>query len=217
MSTRGQPQVAGRGRPLDEATARADDSLVSAWARVRQYTAIAVGAVGLLVDIGYALGAGRLPSFWTVVVVLPLYLLAVWLIRRRPEHPQARRLLLFAACMAAGVALESVVGGSKWHSGANEWFWAVNLAHMYTSILATVAAGVLVASYPDGVCGAAMATLGRAADVVALGLAPAPAGVPAEPLHLAVPARAATQRVGDQSVHGVVVGRGHSSAGAAVG
>jgi signal transduction histidine kinase len=151
MSTRGQPQVAGRGRPLDEATARADDSLVSAWARVRQYTAIAVGAVGLLVDIGYALGAGRLPSFWTVVVVLPLYLLAVWLIRRRPEHPQARRLLLFAACMAAGVALESVVGGSKWHSGANEWFWAVNLAHMYTSILATVAAGVLVASYPDGV------------------------------------------------------------------
>jgi signal transduction histidine kinase len=128
---------------------------VSAWTRVRQYTLIVIGGVGLLVAVGYGLYA-QIPSlwghlFWTGVVVLPAYVVAVWLVRLRPDHPQARRLLLIAASSAVGVGLESVVNGAypqSWHSG---WLWAVNLAHQYTYLLAAVASGALLASYPDGV------------------------------------------------------------------
>jgi signal transduction histidine kinase len=128
---------------------------VTAWARVRLNTSIAVGGAGLLVAVGYALYA-QLPSvaghlFWIGAVVVPVYVVAVWLVRLRPDHPQARRLLLIAASSAVGVGIESVVKGTypeSWHSG---WLWAVNLAHQYTYLLAAVASGVLLASYPDGV------------------------------------------------------------------
>jgi len=128
---------------------------VSGWARARQYTAVAVGGAGLLVAVGYALYAGR-PSmwshlFWTGTTVLPVYVVAVWLVRWRPDHPQARRLLLAAAASAVGVGLESVVGGTFQESGPSGWLWAVNLAHQYTYLLAAIAGGVLLASYPDGV------------------------------------------------------------------
>jgi signal transduction histidine kinase len=128
---------------------------VSAWARVSQYSAIAIGGAGLLISVGYALNA-ELTSLWgylawTGVVVFPLYVLAVWLVRRRPHHTQARRLLVIAAFSAAGVGLECVVGGAYQESGPNNWLWAANLAHSYTSLVVTVAIGVLVASYPDGV------------------------------------------------------------------
>ncbi|HXU97278.1 MAG TPA: histidine kinase [Jiangellaceae bacterium] len=155
LLTRGQPRVAGEVCPLDEFACAADDAGVSRWARVRQYTAIVVGGVGLLVAVGFALYA-RLPSLWgtlvwTGVTVLPLYVVAVWLVRRRPDHPQARRLLLVAAAQAAGVGLESVVRGVYQESGPNGWLWVANLAHQYTYLLAAVAGGVLLASYPDGV------------------------------------------------------------------
>jgi signal transduction histidine kinase len=128
---------------------------VTAWARVRLNTLIAIGGAGLLIAVGYGLYA-QIPSlwghlFWTGVVVLPVYVVAVWLARLRPDHPQARRLLLIAASSAVGVGLESVVNGAYpelWHSG---WFWAVNLAHQYTYLLAAVASGALLATYPDGV------------------------------------------------------------------
>jgi signal transduction histidine kinase len=141
--------------PLDEFACSADDAGVSPWARVRQYTAIAVGGAGLLVAVGFAL-YWQLPSlwghlFWTSVVVLPVYVVAVWLVRRRPDHPQARRLLLIAAASAVGVGLESVVRGVYQDSGPNDWLWVAGVAHQYTYLLTAVATGVLLASYPDGV------------------------------------------------------------------
>ena len=39
---------------------------------------------------------------WICVAVLPVYLVAVWLAHRRPDHPQTRRLLLLAATFATG-------------------------------------------------------------------------------------------------------------------
>jgi DNA-binding NarL/FixJ family response regulator/signal transduction histidine kinase len=126
---------------------------VSRWARVRLYAAIAAGAIGLLVGVAYALYA-QLDSVWahltwTGVVVVPFYVLAVWLVHHRPDHPQARRLLLVAAASAVGVAIESVVRGVYREIGPGDWLWAANLAHQYTSVIAGAAAGVLLASYPE--------------------------------------------------------------------
>ena len=121
---------------------------------MRLYVAIATGAAGLLVGVGYALYA-RLGSLWghlawTGMEVVPLYLLALWLVSHRPDHVQARRLLLTAAASAVGVALESIVRGVYRDHGAGSWLWVANMAHQYSSILAGVAGGVLLASYPDG-------------------------------------------------------------------
>jgi hypothetical protein len=49
------------------------------------------------------------------------------------------------------VGIESVVGSAYDESGPNSWLWAANFAHQYTSLIVTVAAGVLLANYPDGV------------------------------------------------------------------
>src|SRR5262245_31446409 len=84
------------------------------------------------------------------MVVVPLYLLALWLVSHRPDHVQARRLLLIAAASAMGVALESIVRGVYREHGSGTWLWVANLAHQYTSLLAGVAGGALLASYPDG-------------------------------------------------------------------
>ena len=127
---------------------------MSRWARVRLYTAIAAGAGGLLVGVGYAIYA-HLDSVWSHlawsgVVVLPLYVLAVWLVSHRPDHLQARRLLLCASMSAVGVALESVVRGAYRELGTGSWVWVANLAHQYSSLVAGTAGGVLLACYPDG-------------------------------------------------------------------
>ncbi len=127
---------------------------MSRWARVRLYAAIAVGAVGLLVAVGYAPYA-QMESVWshlawTGAVVVPFYVLAVWLVRHRPDHPQARRLLVMAAAFSVGVALESVARGVYHDRGPGEWLWVANLAHQYCSLVVGAAGGVLLASYPDG-------------------------------------------------------------------
>lgn len=120
-----------------------------------QPIAVAVGAAGLLVGAGYALYA-RFPAweqhlFWTSLVVVPIYVVAVWLVRRRPDHPQARRLLLMASSSAVGIAVESLVRPAYDASDPQSWLWAVNLVHQFAQALTVVAAGVLLASYPDGV------------------------------------------------------------------
>lgn len=139
---------------MDDTAVEADDDGVLRWAWTGRVAAIAVGGAGLLVGVGYALYA-RLPSlwshlFWTGLVVVPLFVVAVWLIRRRPDHPQARRLLITAASAAVGVGIESVMRGAYQEGSADSWLWAANLAHQCTSVVATIAGGALLAYYPDG-------------------------------------------------------------------
>jgi signal transduction histidine kinase len=107
----------------------------------------------MLVGTGYAIYAD-LPSVWshlawTGIVVVPLYVVAVWLVGLRPDHPQARRLLLVATMSALAVAIESVVRGLYRDVGMGPWLWSANLLHQYTSLVAGAAGGVLLASYPE--------------------------------------------------------------------
>jgi len=141
--------------PLDDPACTTDHGGVAAWERLRWKIVAIVGGVGLLVAVGYAVYA-RLPALWghltwTGVVVLPLYVVAVWLVRRRPDHPQARRLNLTAAASAVGAGLESVVQGVYIGGEPDGWFWTWNLAHQYTYVVAAASGGLLIAFYPDGV------------------------------------------------------------------
>lgn len=87
---------------------------------------------------------------WICLGILPLYLVAVWLARRRPDHPQTRRLLLVAAVFAVGVLIENAV--SRWYSGpeSDDWLFWVNLAGSVVNMLGTSVSLLLFATYPDG-------------------------------------------------------------------
>ncbi len=127
---------------------------MSGWARVRLYTAVAAGAVGLLVGVGVSvlarLDGVRSHLAWTGMVVVPLYALAVWLVRHRPDHPQARRLLLIAAVSGLSVGVESVVRWVYRDAGEVGWLWYGNFVHQFLNVVSSVAGGVLLACYPDG-------------------------------------------------------------------
>ena len=80
--------------------------------RIRAYLVAGIGGASLVV----AAVVQTIEDQWTAatfvwigLAVLPLYLVGVFLVRRRPDHPQARRLLLAASCMALGVAIEDLV------------------------------------------------------------------------------------------------------------
>lgn len=117
-------------------------------------------ALILFGGVGFALALVTLPltnrdSFsgalaWICLGILPLYLVAVWLARRRPDHPQTRRLLLVAATFSVGVLIENAV--SRWYAGPewDGWLFRINLAGSVVNMLGTSVALLLFATYPDG-------------------------------------------------------------------
>ena len=117
--------------------------------------ATVIGGLGLLGDLAYRLAVpgsddigGSL--FWGGLGVLPVFVVAVWLVRRRPDHPQARRLLVLATALAVGVGIEGPLAAELLESPQSWWVPWVNLLGQYTDTGALVAASLLLASYPDG-------------------------------------------------------------------
>ncbi|NUT97856.1 MAG: sensor histidine kinase [Saccharothrix sp.] len=88
---------------------------------------------------------------WVALGIGPLFGVAVWLVHRRPEHPQARRMLLMSAALAVNAGLEVPVRRALETRGPGQWFWVANLAYQYTGLVSLVAAVLLLASFPDGV------------------------------------------------------------------
>jgi signal transduction histidine kinase len=120
------------------------------------YAGTVLGGAGLLLAVWHALAVSdphALPNSlaWTVFGVAPIYGVAVWLVRKRPEHPQTRRLLLFGCALAINVGIEGPIADVVRHSGPPPWLWLANLAYQFTSMLSLIAAVLLLASYPDGV------------------------------------------------------------------
>ncbi|HEV2778427.1 MAG TPA: GAF domain-containing sensor histidine kinase [Actinophytocola sp.] len=115
-----------------------------------------LGAAGLVAAIMYKVARpgpdGVLGTLgWIGLGVTPLFVVAVWLSGKRPEHPQTRRLLLLAATLAVGAGLEQPIRDTLASRGPGHWLAWANLFAQYTGLLAMIAAVLLLASYPDGV------------------------------------------------------------------
>jgi len=106
------------------------------------------GAV--VTDIALAPGSLAGDLTWLGLGILPIYLVAMWLAGRRPDHVQTRRLLVLAAASAIGVLLENAV--AFWYSGpgSDGWLLWVNAVGSVNSMLMTAVAVLLFATYPDG-------------------------------------------------------------------
>ena len=87
---------------------------------------------------------------WICVAILPVYLVAVWLAHRRPDHPQTRRLLLLAATFATGALIENAVAYLYSGPDSNGWLFWVNVASSTVNMLGTSVSLLLFATYPDG-------------------------------------------------------------------
>ena len=104
-------------------------------------------ATSLLLIRGGSL-AGSL--IWVGLGILPIYLLAVWLVRRRPDHPQARRLLFLGVAGAIGVAIENSADPLYAGPESDGWLLWLNLVGAVNGMIMTVMAVLLFATYPDG-------------------------------------------------------------------
>ncbi|HEY5878856.1 MAG TPA: histidine kinase [Nakamurella sp.] len=107
-------------------------------------------AAAIVTDVLIADGTTAGSLIWICVGVLPVYLVAVWLAGRRPDHPQTRRLLILAATFAAGVLTENAV--AAWYVGPSSdgWLFWVNVVGGVLGMLGTSVSLLLFATYPDG-------------------------------------------------------------------
>jgi signal transduction histidine kinase len=87
---------------------------------------------------------------WLCLGVLPLYIVAVWLARRRPDHPQTRRLLLLASTFVAGSLIENAVAYFDSGPASDGWLFWANLTASMVNMLGTAVSLILFATYPDG-------------------------------------------------------------------
>ena len=88
---------------------------------------------------------------WTGCAVVPFLAVGVWLVRRQPEHLQARRLLLLGVALAVSVAVEGPLRQGFLAASSSWWVPWLNLVSQYATVLAVTLSGVLFGSYPDGV------------------------------------------------------------------
>ena len=123
--------------------------------RIGRYALAALGGAGLLVAIGYLLagsaGADGHGGGYVFLGVLPLYVVAVFLLARRPEHPEVRWLVLMASAVAFEAGLVQVVHAVAGGPGLGEWFWLVNLVDQWLGVTAVAAAAAVLGFFPDGV------------------------------------------------------------------
>jgi signal transduction histidine kinase len=137
--------------PLDAARWPAQHSRM----RLRQRVIAAAGIAGLLAGLAYPLVgpsafrvAGSLA--WIGLVVIPTFAVAIWLVRRRPDHPQAHRLVLLASANAVSTGLEGPLRHAFLSAEPPDWLPWLNLAIQYVNLLASIAGSMLIATYPDG-------------------------------------------------------------------
>jgi signal transduction histidine kinase len=145
---------------VDAGIAAAHNPSVTTWYRRARLAGMALGVVlggaGLLYSIWHAVSAeagdGLLGELsWLAVGVVPLYVVGVWVASKRPEHPQARLLLVMACSLSLNLAFENLMRDATARQGTGSWMWWPNLAYHYSGVLSMIAGVLLIASYPDGV------------------------------------------------------------------
>jgi signal transduction histidine kinase len=141
----------GEGR-LDGSAAAMDDLAM----RPTQRVIAAIGVAGLLARVAYPPALHDDATMtdllgWVLPGVVPLFAVAVWLVHRRPDHPQARRLLLMASAVAVNTGLAQPVKQLLVQPDPSGWAVALTVLYQYSNVVSLVAAAVLLAAYPDGV------------------------------------------------------------------
>jgi signal transduction histidine kinase len=157
---RGEPPLLDGGQPpsalvvdlVDEPATARDHAAM----HTRQRLLTAIGIAALVVAVAYAVAdlaayraAGSL--VWLTFAVIPFFAVGIWLVRRRPEHLQARRLLLLAVVLAVGTAVEGPLRHGFLFEPSSWWVTWLNLLSQFMTVLSVTLGGVLFGSYPDGV------------------------------------------------------------------
>lgn len=129
---------------------------MSRMSAVLRTVGIVLGTTGILAAVANAFATagphGVAPALgWTVLSVLPFFAVGVWLSGKRPDHPQARRLLVLGVALAVNVGIEGPIQDALRDRGPGLWLMWPNVLAQYTGLISMIAAVSLLASYPDGV------------------------------------------------------------------
>jgi hypothetical protein len=112
-----------------------------------------LGGLAAVVFVGGELVPLPHPSldvYLSSLPIVPTFLVAAFLYWRRPNHPVARRLLVFGASPMIALALGELLSILWLSSGPRGWYWLIAAANQVAE-LGGVAGGVaLVAVFPDG-------------------------------------------------------------------
>jgi len=115
----------------------------------------AVGAVALLGCLGFAaadVAAGR--GFgglaWVGLGIAPMFLLGAYVTHRRPDHPEAHRMLLVGAALAVNELVGRLLDPVPAGTAPPDWV-LLNLIYQYSTVVTVAGVTALVALYPDGV------------------------------------------------------------------
>lgn len=140
---------------MDALIAGGDTFGVTTRFRFTTVAGIVSGCAGLLAASWHIVAMpdrnGGLADFsWMAIGVTPLFVVAVWLVHKRPEHPQARRLLLLASSMAVFDGISMPVRDIYARIGAGNWLWLANMSSQCLGQLSMIMGVLLLASFPDG-------------------------------------------------------------------
>jgi signal transduction histidine kinase len=139
---------------VDSVIAAAHNAGVTSWHRFAIAAGIVLGAAGLVASAWHGIaipGADLLGTLtWTGGAILPLYVIGVWVVRKRPEHPQARRMLMMSTALALNVGIEGFIQDAI-EDGAGSSIWLPNLIYQLCGVFSLIAGVLLLATYPDGV------------------------------------------------------------------
>lgn len=134
---------------------------MSTWSRVNLYSLISLGGIGLLVAGWRAIVEGHAtflhgphealgPFGWLIFGVVPGFMAGTWVALKRPDHPQARRMLVLGNAASVNLAGAGLLQTAVGHGAPGPWFWLANLAVQFTAVAAGVAGVLTFASFPDG-------------------------------------------------------------------
>lgn len=129
------------------------DSRFTAMPSIVSWGLLVVGGLAAVVFVGGEFVPAyhqALEPYLSNIPVVPGYLIAAFLMWRRPHHRVAHRLMALGASPVIALALGEILSVMWLTFGPRPWYWLVAFANQVAE-LAGVAAGVaLVAVFPDG-------------------------------------------------------------------
>lgn len=90
------------------------------------------------------------PFGWLAFGVVPAVVIGTWVAFKRPDHPQARRMLVAASGWSVNLAVAGLLRAADGDGGPGPWLWWANLSMQLTGVASAIALTLALASFPDG-------------------------------------------------------------------